>query len=106
MGERSHDRQLTEARTAYTAAVFRLLKAMDAFNGSAFPLDPGSGTDPLPWSRRHVAVAQALELLLARSAEQKALGSEVLHLYREINLIYSFSEKLAALPRCDTTLLP
>ena len=45
VGERSHDRQLTEARTAYVAAVFRLLKAMDAFNASAFPLDPGSGTD-------------------------------------------------------------
>ncbi len=44
------------------AAVFRLLKAMDAFNGSAFPLDPGPGTDhPLPWSRKHVAIAQALE---------------------------------------------
>jgi len=46
-------------------------------------------------------VAQALELLLARSAEQKALGSEILHLYREINLIYSFSEKLAALLDLD-----
>jgi serine phosphatase RsbU (regulator of sigma subunit)/putative methionine-R-sulfoxide reductase with GAF domain len=43
------------------------------------------------------AVALVLEHLLARSAEQQALGSEVLHLYREINLIYSFSEKLAAL---------
>jgi hypothetical protein len=62
VGERSHDRQLTEARTAYVAAVFRLLKAMDAFNGSAFPLDPSSGTDhPAPWSRKHVAIARALE---------------------------------------------
>jgi hypothetical protein len=62
VGERSHDRQLTEARTAYVAAVFRLLKAMDAFNASAFPLDSGSGTDhPVPWSREHVAIAQALE---------------------------------------------
>jgi serine phosphatase RsbU (regulator of sigma subunit) len=43
------------------------------------------------------AVARLLEHLLARSAEEKALGAEVLHLYREINLIYSFSEKLAAL---------
>ena len=33
----------------------------------------------------------------AREVERKALGAEVLHLYREINLIYSFSEKLAAL---------
>jgi serine phosphatase RsbU (regulator of sigma subunit) len=43
------------------------------------------------------AVAALLEHLFAREAEQKALGAEVLHLYREINLIYSFSEKLAAL---------
>jgi putative methionine-R-sulfoxide reductase with GAF domain len=47
------------------------------------------------------AVALVLEHLLARSAEQKALGAEVLHLYREINLIYSFSEKLAALLDLD-----
>ena len=31
-----------------------------------------------------------------RIARIQALGAEVLHLYREINLIYSFSEKLAA----------
>ena len=35
--------------------------------------------------------------LAEREVERKALGSEVLNLYREINLIYSFSEKLAAL---------
>lgn len=44
-----------------------------------------------------IAVAQMLDHLVAREAERKALGAEVLHLYREINLIYSFSEKLAAL---------
>ncbi len=43
------------------------------------------------------AVATLLEHLVARTAERKALGSEVLHLYREVNLIYSFSEKLASL---------
>ena len=32
-----------------------------------------------------------------REVERKALGAEVLHLYREVNLIYGFSEKLAAL---------
>ena len=46
-------------------------------------------------------VALLREHLLAQSAEQKALGAEVLHLYREINLIYSFSEKLAALLDLD-----
>jgi serine phosphatase RsbU (regulator of sigma subunit) len=42
-------------------------------------------------------VADLLGHLVAREVERKALGAEVLHLYREINLIYSFSEKLAAL---------
>ena len=42
-------------------------------------------------------MAALLDHLVAREAERKALGAEVLHLYREINLIYSFSEKLAAL---------
>jgi serine phosphatase RsbU (regulator of sigma subunit) len=42
-------------------------------------------------------VAALLDHLFAKEAERKALGSEVLHLYREVNLIYSFSEKLAAL---------
>jgi serine phosphatase RsbU (regulator of sigma subunit) len=43
------------------------------------------------------AVAALLTHLIARDVERKALGAEVLHLYREINLIYSFSEKLASL---------
>jgi hypothetical protein len=36
---------------------------MDAFSGSAFTLDRGSdsNSEPAPWSRKHVAVAQALE---------------------------------------------
>jgi serine phosphatase RsbU (regulator of sigma subunit) len=42
-------------------------------------------------------VAALLDHLLAKESERKALGTEVLHLYREVNLIYSFSEKLAAL---------
>jgi serine phosphatase RsbU (regulator of sigma subunit) len=47
------------------------------------------------------AVAALLGHLVAREAERKALGAEVLHLYREINLIYSFSEKMAALLEVD-----
>lgn len=43
------------------------------------------------------AVANLLRFLADKESERKALGSEVLHLYREVNLIYSFSEKLAAL---------
>jgi serine phosphatase RsbU (regulator of sigma subunit) len=47
------------------------------------------------------AVAALLDHLVSKEAERKALGAEVLHLYREINLIYSFSEKLAALLDLD-----
>jgi serine phosphatase RsbU (regulator of sigma subunit) len=43
------------------------------------------------------AVASLLTHLIGREAERKALGSEVLNLYRELNLIYGFSEKLVAL---------
>jgi serine phosphatase RsbU (regulator of sigma subunit) len=43
------------------------------------------------------ALAALLGHLMSKEAERKALGAEVLHLYREVNLIYSFSEKLAAL---------
>ena len=40
-------------------------------------------------------IKSTLELLLSKQAEQKEIGSEVLHLYRQINLIYGFSEELA-----------
>jgi GAF domain-containing protein len=42
-------------------------------------------------------IAALLEHLARSDGERKALGAEVLHLYREINLIYSFSEQLAEL---------
>src|SRR5918994_487452 len=42
-------------------------------------------------------IATVIDHLLSKEAERKALGAEVLHLYREVNLIYSFSEKLAAM---------
>ena len=47
------------------------------------------------------AVASVLGHLAAREAERKTLASEVLHLYREVNLIYSFSEKLASTLELD-----
>jgi serine phosphatase RsbU (regulator of sigma subunit) len=42
------------------------------------------------------ALAAVVGHLAAKDAERKTLANEVLHLYREVNLIYSFSEKLAA----------
>jgi len=47
------------------------------------------------------AVAALLAHLLSKESERKALGAEILHLYREVNLIYSFSEKLTALLDLD-----
>ncbi len=47
------------------------------------------------------SVAALLEHLVAKEIERKALGAEVLHLYREVNLIYTFSEKLASLLDVD-----
>lgn len=40
-------------------------------------------------------IAGLLEQMLRSESEKKKLGSEVLHLYQEINLIFNFSEKLA-----------
>jgi class 3 adenylate cyclase len=41
------------------------------------------------------SVANLLMFLLQKEKEKKKLGSEVLNLYQEINLIFNFSEKLA-----------
>jgi adenylate cyclase len=41
------------------------------------------------------AIAQLLSLMLQKEAEKKKLGTEVLNLYQELNVIYNFSEKLA-----------
>jgi len=40
-------------------------------------------------------VADLLTLLSQKESEKKKLGSEVLNLYQEVNLIFNFSEKLA-----------
>src|SRR5688500_4853135 len=44
----------------------------------------------------------ALVLLLKKEAERKKLGTEVLHLYQELNVIYNFSEKLTETIDPDT----
>jgi len=57
----------------------------------------GTGIGWVSGRTHATTVAMLLDHLVSREAERKALGAEVLHLYREVNLIYSFSEKLAAL---------
>ncbi len=41
-------------------------------------------------------------LLLKKESERKKLGTEVLHLYQELNVIYNFSEKLTETIDADT----
>ena len=41
-----------------------------------------------------IVIAGLLSLMLQKEAEKKKLGTEVLHLYQELNVIYNFSEKL------------
>jgi adenylate cyclase len=71
----------------------------------------GTGTEPvlfekaieldgevIAWIRgdHHVSlIASLLQLLVQKDAERKKLGSEVLMLYQEVNMIFNFSEKLA-----------
>lgn len=77
----------------------RLLHGIAAIEGlTRFPVTYQETS--LGWvagSERARVLASLLDHLVAKEAERKALGGEVLHLYREVNLIYSFSEKLAAL---------
>jgi adenylate cyclase len=42
-----------------------------------------------------VIITNLLTYLLEKEAEKKKLGSEILNLYQEVNLIFNFSEKLA-----------
>ncbi len=46
-------------------------------------------------NEKAVFVAEFLSFLLKKENDKKNLGTEVLHLYKEINLIFNFSEKLA-----------
>ena len=67
-------------------------------NGERHPVTfAGTGIGWVSGRTHATTVATLLDHLVSREAERKALGAEVLHLYREVNLIYSFSEKLAAL---------
>ena len=56
-------------------------------NGDAIGWVTGTGAE---------AAADVISHLATREAERKTLGAEVLHLYREVNLIYTISERLAA----------
>jgi len=66
--------------------------------GDRFPVvHDGKDIGWVSGHERAGTIADLLRFLAEQEAERKSLGAEVLHLYREVNLIYSFSEKLAAL---------
>ncbi len=51
MGEENHDRQLRRARVAYVGAAGRFRQALDAFDNSGMPMDPGPDVyEPYPWT--------------------------------------------------------
>lgn len=110
IGRSAEIRDLVDAlATAFGAAVGiedmegRLLHGERSDNGAdRFAVRHGDSSLGWVTGPSHAkAVARVLDHLVAREAEKKALGAEVLHLYRELNLIYSFSEKLAALLEVD-----
>ena len=61
-----------------------------------FPIH--SGDELMGWVKgdeKGAIIAELLRLLLQKEMERKKLGTEVLNLYQEVNLIFDFSEKLA-----------
>jgi len=90
------------AELAIEDADGRMLRGERAPAGARFPVTldgvPAGWVSGAPPAE---AVASLLAHLLSKESERKALGAEVLHLYREVNLIYSFSEKLTALLDLD-----
>ncbi len=60
MGERNRDRQLTDARVANLGAVRRLNLALQRFDDSDVPMNPGPGREPYPWTAEHVRILTAV----------------------------------------------
>lgn len=61
-----------------------------------FPIH--SGDELMGWVKgdeKGAIISELLRLLIQKEMERKKLGSEVLNLYQEVNLIFDFSEKLA-----------
>ena len=111
MGRQKDARQLLAAVSDAIGVPVSVEDADGALLHGAVPTGDGVGRFPVTLGDANLGwvsgptqartIAALLDHLLARESEKKALGAEVLHLYREINLIYSFSEKLAALLDLD-----
>ena len=73
-----------------------LLGEKNEFEPVSFPISlENEVTGWVKGNEKGHTVARLLTYLLQKEAEKKKLGSEVLNLYQEINLIFNFSEKLA-----------
>ncbi|HEV8273012.1 MAG TPA: hypothetical protein VGQ04_16985, partial [Chitinophagaceae bacterium] len=64
-------------------------------SGSSFPVNLDD--EIIGWVKgdeRSIMIANLLAYLAQKEAEKKKLGTEVLNLYQELNVIYNFSEQL------------
>ena len=72
-----------------------LLGTVHETSRSSFPIDLDN--EIIGWVKgdeHSVMIANLLAYLAKKEAEKKKLGTEVLNLYQELNVIYNFSEKL------------
>jgi class 3 adenylate cyclase len=65
-------------------------------NSLSIPLTAGDAIIARVWSKSNVLnqVWDVLNMLITKEVEKRKLGAEVLHLYQELNIIYSFAENL------------
>lgn len=76
----------------------RVLIGQEATTGEGFPIQIGEQDLGKVYASEASAktILYFLSALLQKEYERKEMGNEVLQLYREINLIYDFSEELAS----------
>jgi adenylate cyclase len=73
-----------------------LLNTKQETNGFQYPIQLDN--ELLGWVKgdeNGAIISEILHLLLQKEVERKKLGSEVLNLYQEVNMIFDFSEKLS-----------
>jgi hypothetical protein len=71
VGERSRDRQLRDARLAYVSAVRRLDHALQRFDNSGIPMDPGPRADPLPWTPEQKTIIRSVAFAFREVIERR-----------------------------------
>src|SRR4030095_435584 len=87
--------QLSEASWIEDENGKLLLGNLNETPRSAFPVNLDN--EIIGWVKgdeRSIMIANLLSFLAQKEAEKKKLGTEVLNLYQELNVIYNFSEQL------------